>query len=145
MGYVKIWIHAVWNTKRRVKYLQPSVKNAIIAHIRETAEKKGIYIDEINGHEQHIHCLISLDSVQRLDEVVQQLKGESSHWINGQNLIVEKFGWQREYYAVSVGISGIKRVREYIQRQEEHHKRKSYERECEEFAAIYGFSTFVSG
>lgn len=67
------------------------------------------------------------------------LKGESSHWINKQNLLKEKFEWQKEYFAVSVSESALNRVRDYIKNQENHHKRKSYNDEYLEFIRKYKF------
>lgn len=51
----------------------------------------------------------------------------------------DKFGWQDEYFAVSVSESGINSVREYIRKQEEHHEQKSFSQEYEEFLEKYRF------
>jgi REP element-mobilizing transposase RayT len=84
--------------------------------------------------------LISLKSSQSIDKVVQLLKGESSYWINQNNLTLTKFKWQNEYFAVSVSESLVNKVREYIKRQESHHKRKSFSQEYDEFIEKYGFN-----
>jgi hypothetical protein len=70
---------------------------------------------------------------------MQLIKGECSHWVNDNNLCKSKFDWQDEYYAVSVSQSIVKRVRQYIMNQEEHHKKKSFDDEVDEFVARYGF------
>jgi hypothetical protein len=49
MGYVKIWIHAVWATKYREPLLEPELRKTIFTHIRENARKKEIFLDFING------------------------------------------------------------------------------------------------
>jgi REP element-mobilizing transposase RayT len=56
-----------------------------------------------------------------------------------------KFGWQDEYFAVSVSESSVNRVRDYIKNQEEHHKKRSFQEEYNEFMRKYGFEKFVSG
>lgn len=76
--------------------------------------------------------MVSLGDNQTLRQVMQLIKGESSFWINKQNLITEKFEWQDEYYAVSVSESLVDKVREYIKNQESHHSRKTWEEECNE-------------
>ena len=106
---------------------------------------KGIYIDFINGYLEHVHCLVSLGSGQNIDKIVMLLKGESSYWINKNKLIRQKFEWQDEYFAVSVSESAVNRVRDYIKNQEEHHKKKSFQQEYDEFMRKYGFDKFLSG
>jgi len=66
------------------------------------------------------------------------MKGESSHWINQEKLVLGKFAWQDEYFAVSVSESNVQRVQEYIRNQEEHHKKKTFQDEYEEFMRQYG-------
>ena len=52
----------------------------------------------------------------------------------------QKFEWQDDYFAVSVSESGINSVREYIKNQEEHHKKKTFQEEYDEFMKRYGFT-----
>jgi putative transposase len=54
-------------------------------------------------------------------------------------LTKEKFDWQDEYFAVSVSESIIDKVREYIKNQEEHHSKKTFQKEYDEFIRKYGF------
>lgn len=61
MSYVKIYVHAVWGTKNRSPFLTSENKIIIVQHIRENAITKGIHISSINGHLDHIHCLIALN------------------------------------------------------------------------------------
>ena len=113
--------------------------------MRENAIDKDIYIDFINGYCEHVHCLISLGSGQNIDKILMLLKGESSHWINKNKFLQKKFEWQDEYFAVSVNESAVNRVRDYIKNQEEHHKKRSFQEEYNEFMRKYGFEKFVSG
>jgi len=145
MGFVKIWVHLVWTTKKREPFLTRENRWKIFKHIRENAEKKGIHIDFINGHLEHVHCLISLGSGQNIDKIMMLLKGESSHWINQNNLFRTKFEWQDEYFAVSVSESAVNRVRDYIKNQEDHHQKKTFHEEYQEYISKYGFNAFISG
>ena len=139
MSYIKIWIHAVWTTKNREEYLTKNVRYKLFKHMREDADKNGIYVDHINGYLNHVHCLISLNAKQNIADVINQIKGESSHWTNENKLTPVKFGWQRKYFAVSVSESHINRVRKYIKNQERHHQKKTYQEEYDEFIEKYGF------
>lgn len=142
MSYVKIWIHCVWGTKKRLSFLNSGNEWEIFNHIKSNAKEKGIYLDHINGDKEHLHCLISMTAKQNISEIMQLIKGESSFWINKNKLSVGKFEWADEYYAVSVGESQIDNVRKYIKNQKEHHKRKTWDEECNEFFEKYGFEKF---
>ena len=139
MPFIKIWIHLVWATKNRAPLLTSDIRQQVFSHIRENAPKKNIHLDFVNGHIDHVHVLISLNQKQTIAEIMQLIKGESSFWINKNNLCKAKFEWQDEYFAVSVSESGINNVREYIKNQEEHHKKKNFEEEYDEFIKKYGF------
>jgi REP element-mobilizing transposase RayT len=105
-------------------------------HIRNYAREKNIWIDHLNGYQNHIHCLISLRSDQALDEVINQIKGESSHWINQHYQMRSKFCWAVDYYAASVSLKTIPIVRQYIQNQECHHTHKTWAQEEEGFQRL---------
>ena len=62
---------------------------------------------------------------------------------NQNKLTKGKFGWQDEYFAVSVSETAVNKVREYIKNQEEHHKKKSFQQEYDEFIQKYGFEKLL--
>ncbi|HPB05958.1 MAG TPA: transposase, partial [Prolixibacteraceae bacterium] len=103
------------------------------------AKEKSFYIDSINGHTEHLHCIISLHPDQSLSKVMQLIKGECSFWINKNKIVNHQFEWADEYYAVSVSESQLQKVRDYIANQEEHHRKKTWQEECDEFMVKYGF------
>jgi putative transposase len=143
MPFVKVWIHLIWSTKDRKKIISKELKYELYDHIRENAQRKNIYLDFINGTEDHIHLLISIKADQSLSKITQLIKGESSFWINQNKLTAYKFEWQDEYIAVSVSESIIPRVREYIKNQEEHHRKKSFHEEIELFLEKYNFKKVI--
>lgn len=97
----------------------------------------------IFSHLDHVHCLISLGIDQNISKVINLLKGESSHWINQEKLAVGKFAWQDEYFAVSISESNVQQVQDYIRNQDEHHKKKTYQDEYDEFMRRYGFGNLA--
>ncbi len=139
MPFVKVWIHLVWTTKNRTPFLEKEIRKLVFDHIRSNATDKGIYIDFINGYVDHVHCLVSLKSDQTIAKVMQLIKGESAFWINKQKLIKTKFGWQEEYFAISVSESQVEKVRNYIKNQEVHHQKTSFDQEYKLFVDKYGF------
>ena len=143
MPFVSVNIHFVWSTKNRVPYLNTkAIRTALWQHIKENANAKGIFIDFVNGYQEHCHCLVSLGAEQTINKVMQLIKGESAHWFNQQNFIPEKLEWQDEYFAVSVSESMLNTVREYIKNQEVHHCKKTFQQEYDEFILKYGFQKF---
>ena len=139
MPFIKIWIHLVWATKKRVPLLKKDMRQQVFKHIKDNGVEKGIHVDFVNGHIDHVHCLVSLKDDQTIAQILQLLKGESPFWINKNNLCKEHFEWQDEYFAVSVGESGVNAVREYIKNQVAHHVKKTFEEEFDEFIKKYGF------
>ncbi|ODS78085.1 MAG: transposase [Cytophagaceae bacterium SCN 52-12] len=140
MPYIKTYIHFVWSTKNRYPFLDSEeLRSNVWNHIRNNARAKGIFIDFINGYNDHCHCLVSLRMDQTIQKVMQLIKGESSFWINKNRLTEKKFEWQDEYFALSVSESMIDRVRNYIKNQERHHRKRSSREEYEELMLKYGF------
>ena len=129
----QVWIHAVWTVKNRAPVLSKSFRFELFRHIKITAAKKGIYIDIINGVEDHVHCLFMLKPTQTIANVIKEIKGESSHWINEKNLIGGHFEWQVGYGAFSVSPKTANNVRSYIYNQEKHHLIQGFEEEIQGF------------
>ncbi len=136
MSFVKIWVHLVFTTKYRKPWLNREVRYKVHQHIAENCRKKDIFLQAINGYNDHMHCLISLGKDQSIAQVAQLIKGESSFWINKNNLIPEKFMWQDDYYANSVSDSKVEIIIRYIQNQEQHHSKQSFEEEVKALLEI---------
>ena len=145
MPFINVWIHYVWSTKERQPFLSPSIRVRVFAHIRENAFAKGIHLDFINGGMDHAHALVSLGADQTIAKIAHLLKGESSHWINTEGLVPAEFSWQSEYFAASVDPAGVNQVRNYIRNQEEHHRRKTYDEEYQEFIDTFGLTRIIGG
>jgi REP element-mobilizing transposase RayT len=131
----------VFSTKNREPFLNSAeLRRNVFEHIKNNAEEKGIWLDCINGYQEHAHCLISLGKEQTIAKVAQLIKGESSYWINQHNLTSEKFVWQDDYWIVGVSESHLESVRKYIHNQEIHHSNQSFESEINNFMEKYGWS-----
>lgn len=68
MPFIKVWVHLIWSTKNRNKIITPDLKYKLYDHIKDNARKKGIYLDFINGVDDHIHLLISIKAEQSLSK-----------------------------------------------------------------------------
>lgn len=106
----KVYIHFVWSTKNRFPFLNSlDLRKQVWNHIKENATSKGIFIDFVSGYEDHCHCLISLGIDQTIQKTVMLITGESSFWINKNQLTKEKFEWKDEYFAVIIRRSLFKK------------------------------------
>ena len=140
MSYVRIWVHLVFATKDSRPLLGKEIRHDVFKHIAANCQEKEIFLQAIDGHVEHMHCLISLGKDQTISKIVQLIKDESSFWINQNNLTSEKFAWQDDYFAVSVSESQVPAVIGYIKNQERHHSKKSFDEEVNEFMTKYGWA-----
>ena len=140
MAQVRIWVHAVWATKRREPLMASKNKRVdLFKHIKTYAKEKKIYLDFVNGEADHVHALISIACDQNIAQIIKLLKGDSSNFANQKQLFDSEFDWADDYYAVSVSQSQVETVRNYLKNQEAHHRKKTFEEECHVFMAKYGF------
>jgi len=140
MSWVRVYIHIVFSTKNREPFLNSSsLRKSVFQHIKQNASEKGIWLDCVNGYQEHTHCLISLGKEQTISKVAQLIKGESSFWINKNKLTKQKFNWQDDFWAVGVSESHLKAVRNYIYEQETHHKTVPFSQEVDTFMKKHGW------
>jgi REP element-mobilizing transposase RayT len=137
-SYNKIWIHAIWATKERMPLIRPSIEQKVHQFLSTQLRELGCPVRIINGMPDHIHCLFLLSPQKSIADVIKQMKGSSSHYINQENLIDEKFAWQTGYAAYSVSESVVEKVFRYIQNQKQHHGKKTFQQEYDEFLKLYG-------
>ena len=81
------------------------------------------------GMEDHVHLLIKIHPSYAIADTIKLMKGNSSRWINEQSKLTCRFAWQKGYGAFSVSQSMADTVKGYIERQEQHHARQTFEQE----------------
>ena len=140
-SYNKIWIHSIYATKERRPLIEFDKEQVIYDHIKVQLGEVGCPLRIINGMQDHVHLLFLLNPQKALTDVLKQVKGNTSHWINEHDIIKEKFAWQTGYAAYSVSESQLSRVHNYIANQKQHHKKKTFAEEYEEFIKLHGFSS----
>ena len=133
-SYSSLWVHLIWSTKNREPILTPSLKAEVYSVINGIANDYEIYLDCINGVEDHVHLLVRLRTDQSVADVVKTIKGNSWEYFKE---IPEKYvTWQDGFAAFSVSPDQVKRVRNYIYNQEKHHQSKSFSEELKEIKQI---------
>ncbi len=138
----KIWIHLIFGTKNRLPLMKPSFEKDLYKHIKSLLEFDfKCKVEIINGTSNHLHILMLQNPQYSITEIVKNIKGNSSHWINQSKFISTKFAWQTGYGVFSVSQSKIKAVVNYIEKQKDHHKKISFEEELNKFEIIHGLQT----
>src|SRR5438034_7240035 len=134
----RIWIHLIWGTLDRERLLNKTAAARISRYLTEHAEEKGICMKINHVNADHDHALIDPPTSLSIEELMQLLKGSSSHWINANNIITGKFAWGRGYGAFSVSESDVAKVARYIANQEEHHRVCTFAEELKQYIDRYG-------
>jgi len=120
--------------------LKPPVLQEVCGHIKTNAVEKGIFIDRINGHDEHIHVLMLLKYDLSISKQMQLLKGESAFWANRTGLIKNGLEWADKYFAASVSNDKIDTVRAYIDNQQIHHEKMTFKEEYNLFIKNLGYA-----
>jgi len=136
-SYNKIWIHAIWATKERMPLLHQSIEQKVYQFISDQLREQGCPVRIINGMPDHIHCLFLLNPQKSIAEIIKQIKGSSSHYVNQENLIPDKFAWQTGYASYSVSESVKDKVYQYIKNQKAHHQKNTFQLEFDEFLKLH--------
>jgi len=122
--YTKLLVHCVYSTKNRRKSIREPER--VWNMTREIARNLKIDIKAIGGTRNHVHLLLALPSNRNLADILRDLKSSSSLILRQEN---RGFRWQDGYGAISVSPGAVQAVIRYIQNQEQHHSRKSFETE----------------
>ena len=132
-----ILIHLIFSTKLRHPYISKDIQKELYDYMAGIAKAYHVFVHEIGGIEDHVHILISLPRVLTVSKFIEELKKGPSKWIKTKSTQYEKFAWQRGHGAFSIGRSGYERLRQYIQKQKDHHKKVSFQDEYRSFLNKY--------
>jgi putative transposase len=125
--YANNIVHCVFSTKDRRPLIPAARTDELYAYMGGIARGEGFALMAAGGTANHVHLLFVLPADTALAHAVQKLKGSSSRWMG------REFSWQEGYGAFSVSSSQVEAVKTYIQNQEEHHRKRSFE---DEFVAL---------
>ena len=135
--YTQIHIHAIFAVQNRLSLIQKQWQDELYKYISGIITNNGHKLLQIGGMPDHVHILLGMRPIQSLSDLMQDIKGNSSQWINKKQFVRGKFLWQEGYGAFSYGKSQIDNVAKYIQQQEEHHKKRNFTEEYLELLKIF--------
>ena len=139
-SFVSCLMHCVFATKDRRALIDSELRPRLWAYLGGIARENKMSALMVGGVADHAHILLALPSTLTLAKAIQVLKGNSSKWIHDTFPERWRFEWQEGYGAFSIGITGIAGTTQYIQNQEKHHHKTTFQEEFESFLKKHGMA-----
>jgi len=133
MSYVSSYYHCIFSTKHRRPLITPALCERLWPFLGGIARQHKMKAIEIGGVEDHVHILLSLPATMPIAKALQLIKGSSSKWVHETFPEHRRFEWQTKYGAFGVSVSLLDKIIQYIQSQEKHHRKMTFQ---EEFIAL---------
>ncbi len=125
-----VYIHLVFSTKERRAFLRDkTTRDTLHAYLGGISKQLECPPIRIGGIEDHVHVLAHFGRTITQAEWIKELKRVSNLWLKEQGREWADFQWQGGYAAFSVSQSNLEQVKEYIARQEEHHRKATFQDE----------------
>ena len=115
-----------------------AVRPNLHAYLATVARNAGCEAYRVGGVADHVHLAIRLSRTVAIAGLLEELKTSSSKWLKTQATELRGFSWQRGYGCFSVGPTDLDALRAYIDKQEEHHKTRTFQDEFRMFLKKYG-------
>lgn len=129
-----VFVHLIFSTKNREPLLAPrTLAMDTHSYLAGTSSRLGCDPVLINGVEDHVHLLVRLSRTVTQSDLVKELKRASTLWLRQQSPATSKFSWQGGYGIFSVSVSNLDQVKDYIAKQEEHHRKVTFQEELRLF------------
>jgi REP-associated tyrosine transposase len=122
-SYSQNIIHLVFSTKGRRKTISKQMQARLWAYISALCQKNKMFVYAVGGMEDHVHTLFQLPPTLSQAQAILFIKSYSSKWMG------KGFAWQKGYGAFSVSASNVPAVVRYIENQERHHRKRTFEQE----------------
>lgn len=136
--YTQIHLQLIFAVKYRKALIHKTWKDELYKYITGIIQKQKHKLIIINGIEDHLHILVGFRPHQSLSDLMQDIKGSSSAWINEKKFITQdRFAWQEGYGAFSYSHSHLHKVIKYIENQENHHRKMAFIDEYRTFLKLY--------
>jgi len=131
----RIYLHLIFSTKDRGKDITPSHIGELHAYIGGTLNELGCPSVAVGGTSDHVHLLFCMSRTKTVADAVKEIKANTTLWLKQR--MGCNFAWQRGYAIFSVSQSRVDDVRKYIENQEEHHRRRTFQEEYRAFLDSY--------
>ncbi len=137
-SFTQLTYHVVFGTKYRRPFITKSLREPLYEYVGGIIRAKHGQLLEIGGIEDHIYMLVNLAASVAVSDSVRDIKANSSRWVNDRPDQSMPFEWQKGYGAFTVSYSQVDVVRRYIEKQQEHHRKKTFQEEYVELLERHG-------
>ena len=134
----KILLHLVFSTKKREPWIVPEIRPALHAYLAGAVRSLNAEAYRVGGVADHVHLACTLPRTMQVSKLLEEIKKSSSSWMKQQAPAYHDFSWQAGYGAFSLGQSQLDALISYIDRQEEHHRKRTFKEELVEILKRYG-------
>lgn len=131
--FTKLLYHVVFATKSRTPFITAELRPRLYDYLGGIIRAKGGHLVQVGGIADHIHLLLHLSPRFAVSDVIRDIKGSSSAWVNSEKLLKLHFEWQKGYGAFTVSYTNCDAVQKYILNQEDHHRQRSFQEEYIDF------------
>ncbi len=131
--YTQIHLHLIFAVQNRISLIQDFWAERLYQYITGIVQTNKHKMIIVNGMPDHLHIVIGMRPTQSLSDLMQDIKGSSSKWINDNKLIAGKFQWRESYGAFSYGKSQVPKLIDYVKNQKLHHEKKHSYRNTQSF------------
>lgn len=132
-SYSQIYLQYVFAVNGGQNLLQKPWREEVFKYIAGIIAGKGQKSIIVNGAADHIHAFVALKPAMSIADLIRDIKNNSSKYINEQRWVRGEFSWQEGYGVFSYAHSQVEQVYRYIANQEEHHRRKTFKEEYQDF------------
>jgi putative transposase len=129
-------VHVVFSTKDRAPLITPVIRDELHAYLATVARNAGCDCYRAGGTADHVHLALNLSRTITAAKLIETLKTSSTKWLKTQS--IANFAWQNGYGAFSVGPKNLQPLLHYIEDQEAHHKKRTFQEELRVFLNEYG-------
>ena len=132
-----ILLHVIFSTKDREPMIPGELEHELYRYLASACDAHGSHAYRIGGMPDHVHIACTLPRTVTVSKLTEEIKKSSSKWMKERGRHCEGFSWQGGYGAFSLGQLQLDAVIQYIERQKEHHKKKTFKDEFIEFLHKY--------
>ena len=136
--YSNLVSHVVFSTKDRKPLIDAEMKPRLLGYINGIVDESGGKVLSLNAMPDHLHMLWESPPTLALSDSMRVLKTNSSRWVHETWGSQKPFGWQTGYGAFSVSRSNVSAVATYIESQESHHRKRTFQEEFLELLVKHG-------
>jgi REP element-mobilizing transposase RayT len=134
----RVILHIIFSTKNREPWLDSNVRPRMHAYLATICRDLDADLVQVGGVADHVHIVTTLPRTLSQAQLIERIKKTFSKWIKAFDVRYRGFFWQRGYGAFSVSSSQLDTALEYVKKQQQHHRRRTFQDEYRELLHKHG-------